>query len=204
MQIENPLMRQLIKFILPLVCANCLIADNYSFSQTTLHDNATHFYSIVDKAQYDTLMGNDFTWIIFRPINDTLSNTLFRARPAFIQNLSTEQKALFHIWELERAVYGGESGFANFYYNYESYFSETIKALTLINDTAMLNVMLGVNKVYLTHHRQIQREYERGDWKYIQRKFAYFDKAFFDKHEYTMKLLENFIRLHTEKFVRFK
>lgn len=140
--------------VIPILLFILSFADNKVFSRTNSFDTS-HFYSIVDKTQFDTLRGTDFTWIIFQPINDTLSYTSFDERPSFIEKLSDKQKALFYIWEFERAVYGGELGFANFYYNYKSYYQETIKGLELINDTAMINVLEGVHKVYLSNNRII-------------------------------------------------
>jgi hypothetical protein len=197
-------MIQLIKFIILTVYVSCQITSSYSFGQINLSDTTTHFYSIVDREKFDTLSGTDFTWIVFEPINDTLSYTPFDQRPAFINRLSNEQKALFYIWELERAVFGGKLGFTNFYYNYNSYFQNTINGLTLINDTSMLKVMYGVNNIYSTQQKQIKHKYKSGDWKYIQRQFAFFDRAFLEIHEHTMTLLEGLIRLNENKFIRFK
>ncbi|WP_158638394.1 DMP19 family protein [Panacibacter ginsenosidivorans] len=149
------------------------------------------------------MKGSDFTWIIFQPINDTLSGDPER-RAVSAGILTDKQKALFYIWELERAVIGGELGFANFYYNYKSYYSETVKALKLINDTSMLKVVEGVNRVYLANKASITQKFKTWDWKYIQRKFKPYDKAFIAQHEKTMKLLETFVRLHADEFVRFK
>jgi hypothetical protein len=42
----------------------------------------------------------------FQPINDSLSYIPFHNRPTFVEHLSGKQKALFYIWELERAVVG--------------------------------------------------------------------------------------------------
>ena len=193
------LMRHLLITILFYILTT---ADNEVFSRINSIDTG-HFYSIVDKAQFDTLRGTDFTWIIFQPINDTLSYTPFDDRPAFIEKLSEKQKALFYIWELERAVYGSEFGFVNFYWNYKSYYQETIKGLKLINDTAMINVLEGVNKVYLSNYKTINRKLN-SDWKDVQKLFKKYDKAFLDKHEETMKLLEGYVRRYTNDFARFK
>jgi len=51
-------------------------ATNEAYSRINSFDTS-HFYSIVDKEQFDTLKGTDFTWVIFKPINDTLSHTPF-------------------------------------------------------------------------------------------------------------------------------
>lgn len=200
MQSTILLMRHLLITILFFIFATL---ENKVASQAKAVDS-NHFYSIVDKAQFDTLTGTDFTWVIFQPINDTLSNTWFDERPVFIEKLSEKQKALFYIWELERAVYGGEYGFVNFYWNYKSYYKEIIKGLKLINDTAMINVLEGVNKVYLSNYKKNNRKLNNGGWKYVQKKFKKYDEAFLNKHEETMKLLEAYVRRYPNDFVRFK
>lgn len=177
-------------------------ANNEVLSRESSIDTS-HFYSIVDKAQFDTLTGTDFTWIIFEPINDALSGTP-EERAVSAKILSEKQKALFYIWELERAVYGGEFGFVNFYWNYKSYYQETIKGLKLINDTAMINVVEGVNKVYLSNYKKNNRKLNNGGWRYVQKRFKKYDKAFLDRHEETMKLLEAYVRRYPDDFVRFK
>ena len=199
----QPTIHLMRNIVIPILLFILSSADNKVFSKADLFDTS-HFYSIVDRIQFDTLRGSDFTWIIFQPINDTLSHTPFDDRPAFIEKLSGKQKALFYIWEFERAVYGGELGFVNFYYNYKSYYQETIKGLKIINDTAMINVLEGVNKVYLSNKRIINRKLKNGDWKYIQKLFKKYDKAFIDKHNQTMNLLEDFVRRYSDNFVRFK
>ena len=177
--------------------------DNRVFSRTNSFDTS-RFYSIVDKTKFETLKGTDFTWLIFQPINDTLSYIPFDERPSFIAKLSDKQKALFYIWEFERAVNSGELGFANFYYNYKSYYQEIIKALKLIDDTAMVTVLEGVHKIYLSNEKIINRKFKNANWTYVQNLFKKYDKAFTDQHEQTMTILENFVRRNTEDFVRFK
>jgi hypothetical protein len=174
------------------------------FGRTNVFDTSHHFYSIVDKAEFDTLKGADFTWLVFAPINDTLSYTWFHERPAFIEKLSDKQKVLFYIWELDRAVTAGELGFANFYYNYGDYYKETVKGLKLINDTAMTQVLEGVNAVYLSNQKVIDLKLKTGDWKYVARLFKKYNKAFVEKERSTMTLLEKYIRLYPDDFIRFK
>ena len=201
---KNLLMKHMIKLIIFALYFMFVVNNGYAFDRRVLPDTSIRFYSLIDKAQFDTLRGSVFTWEIFEPINDTISDTPFHERDSFVQGLTTGQKALFYIWELERAVLGGDLGFANYYYNYEVYFLETINGVKLINDTAMLEVLYGVNKIYLSHKNEIARRYKIGDWKYIQRKFASFDRAYTNQHEHTMLLLENYIRTHSTDFVRFK
>lgn len=164
--------------------------------------DTTRFYSLVDKTGFDTLRGWEFAWLVFKPINDTISYTWFDERPAFIKSLTTKQKVLFHTVELERSVWG--SGFANFYYNYKRYYPEIIKALSILNDTAMLSLIKNLNAVYLTHHKIINQKYKSGNWKYIEKLFAPYDKAYLNKHDYTMKLLEEYVRLYAPEFVKFQ
>src|SRR5215213_9864702 len=167
---KQPTIHLMRNVIIPILLFILSSTDNKVFSSTNSFDTS-HFYSIVDRTQFDTLRGTDFTWIIFQPINDTLSYTPFDERPAFIEKLSENQKALFYIWEFERAVYGGELGFVNFYYNYESYYQETIKGLRLINDTEMINVLEEANKVYLANYKTVNQKLNYGDWKYVQNLF---------------------------------
>ncbi len=68
----------------------------------------------------------------------------------------------------------------------------------------MVKVLEGVNQVYLSKYKLITHKYKTGDWKYIQKEFELYDKAFIDNHEDTMKLLEDYVRLHASEFVRFK
>lgn len=178
------------------------LAYSYSYAQQRIHDT-TSFYSVVNKTEFDTLKGWEFAWLVFKPINDTISYTWFDERPAFIKSLTTKQKVLFHTVELERSVMGG-SGFANFYYNYKRYYSEIIKALETLNDTAMLNLLNRVNTVYLTNNKKIKEKFKSGNWGYIEKLFAPFDKAYLDKSDYTMKLLENYVRQYETEFVRFQ
>jgi len=68
----------------------------------------------------------------------------------------------------------------------------------------MIGVLEGVNKLYLSNYKTINRNLNNGDWKYVQKLFKKHDKAFIDKHEETMKLLENYVRHYADEFVRFK
>jgi hypothetical protein len=68
----------------------------------------------------------------------------------------------------------------------------------------MINVLQRVNKVYLSNYKTVNHKLNNGDWKSVQKLFKKYDNAFFDKHEETMKLLEIFVRRHTDDFVRFK
>ena len=197
-------MKHPIKFIVLFVYGICHISSSYAFNNRATVDTSIRFYSLVDKAQFDTLSGIDFTWAIFKPINDTISFIRFSDRNSFVQKLLTGQKALFYIWELEGAVQQGGLGFSNFYYNYKDNFSETIKGLRFLNDTAMLNVLYGANRIYLLHNKKIMDDYRGGDWKYTQKQFSSYDSAYIDKHEHTMKLLESYIRQHADEFVKFK
>lgn len=209
MQLKFILMKQL---IITILLFSLISVDTSVFGQESSLDT-NHFYSKVAKTQFDTLKGLDFTWVIFQPINDTLSYTPFGKRHAFVEKLSDKQKALFYIWELERAVssldgtlidFSSTVGFANFFYNYKDNFAETLRGLKLINDTAMINVLKGVSKVYVTKYKIINQKYNTGEWIYIQKQFKQYDKAFIDKHENTMKLLEDYVKLYTEDFVRFE
>ena len=78
---EIHLMKQL---IITILLFNFIALDTNVFGQENSLDTK-HFYSMVDKAQFDTLQGADFTWIIFQPINDTLSYTPFSKRHAFVE-----------------------------------------------------------------------------------------------------------------------
>ena len=198
---EDSAVKQLIRYITFLTLFNGLVIDNDSFGQPPRTD--TIFLSLIDRKQFDTLKGEDFTWEIFQPINDTLSYTAFAERPAFIQNLSSKQKVLFYTWELDRAVTGG-SGFANFYYNYKRYYPEIIKGLTVLNDTAMLSLLKNVNNIYVSKAKKLQRKYKRGKWQYIEELFSSFDNAYLNRRDKTMELLEKYIRRYADEFVRFK
>jgi hypothetical protein len=174
----------------------------YSYGQNREID-ITRFYSIVDKSEFESLNGWEFAWLVFKPINDTLSDTLFEGRPEFINKLTTKQKILFHIVELERSVMGG-SGFSNFYFNYKIYYPEIIKSLTTLNDTAMLTLMNSINDVYLKNYKIINKKYNSGDWEYIEILFTPYDKSYLDKHDFTMKLLEDYVRQYAPEFVKFQ
>ena len=200
MQLNHSLMTNFLRHIV-LCCVTFFVCFN-TYGQNKQIDT-THFYSIVDKTEFDTLSGWEFSWLVFKPINDTISYTWFDERPAFIKSLTTKQKVLFHTVELERSVMGG-SGFANFYYNYKRYYPEIIKALNTLNDTAMLNLMNNLNSVYLRNYKIIKQKYKSGNWKYIEKLFAPYDKAYLDKHDYTMKLLEDYVRLYATEFVKFQ
>jgi hypothetical protein len=184
------------------ICCVTFFGFFCSYGQNKQVDT-TRFCSIVDKTEFDTLSGGEFAWLVFKPINDTISYIGFDKRPAFIKSLTTKQKVLFHIVELERSVIGG-AGFANFYYNYKSYYPEIIKALNILNDTAMLNLMNTLNDFYLTHYKIIKQKNKSGNWKYIKKLFAPYDKAYRNKHDYTMKLLEDYVRLYAPEFVKFQ
>lgn len=178
-------------------------AFNEMYGRTFLNDTSG-FYSIVDKTQFDTLRGEDFVWMVFMPINDRLGYMPFEQRSVFVSNLSEKQRAFFYVVELERAVYGGGLGFVNYYYNYSSYYQETIKGLHLIKDTAMLKVLEGANRQFLRNGKAFDDINESGAWKYNERLFRRYDRAFLDKHKETINLLEEFVRDNAIDFVRFK
>jgi len=68
----------------------------------------------------------------------------------------------------------------------------------------MITVLEGVHKIYLSNAKIINRKLKNGDWEYVQKLFKKYDKAFIDKHEQTMNILEDFVRRYTDDFVRFK
>lgn len=194
-------MRQSNKYLILFIIFNSFITSNCSYGQTMLSDTVL-FYCKVSKADFDTLKGEDFIWEIFKPINDTISLSELYDRPTFIKRLTQNQKVLFYTYELERAVNGG-SGFSNFYYNYKRNFSKTIEALTILKDIAMLKVLNGVHPVYLKNYNLIKRRYQKGNWNYTDKMFASFDKAYLKRKDSTMKLLENFVRIHAGEFIQF-
>lgn len=197
-------MGHLIKFLILFVCCSCFLIDSYAFDRKDLSDTSIHFYSIVNKAQFDTLSSTEFTWTIFEPINDTISFIPFRNRDVFIQKLSDKQKALFYIWQLERSIMQDQSGFTNLYYNYYKHLPEIISGLKIINDNAMLDLIFSVNKFYLLNYKEIKQKYQNGEWNNVKKLFFYYDKIYLDVHQHTMKLLEDYIRSNPKEFVRFK
>jgi hypothetical protein len=200
----NPQLKNLINSLTLLLLYSYISASGYPSPRIDLSDTSIQFYSVVGKADFDTLHGRDFTWLIYKPINDTISFIRFDHRDDFISHLSNQQKALFYICQLEAAVVGGDLGFYNYYYNYKSSFPETIKSLKLIKDTAMLNLMFKVNKTYLEHEKKISQNSKSSSLKYVKNQFAFAYSVFWDKNEHTMNLLEGYIRLHQSEFVRFK
>lgn len=201
-----------------IACSFYSLTVHFAFGNPGSADTSKHFFSMIDRSQFDTLRGTDFTWAIFKPINDTISLIRFRNRDAFVLKLSHGQKALFYIWTLEQAVVdrhlgaynkdlaflSESAGFSNFYYNYKEYFSGITNGLRLINDTAMLHVMLRDNSIYLSNKKIILNKYQSGDWNYIKKKFYSSDQEYLKCHEHTMNLLESYIRIHVNEFVRFK
>ena len=194
-------MRQSIKYSLLFILFNIFVTANYTYGQTILSDTVL-FHCKVNKADFDTLKGEDFISEIFKSINDTISLSEFYDRPTLLKCLTPNQKVLFYTYELERAVNGG-SGFSNFYYNYNRNFSKTVEALIILKDTSMLKVLNGVHKIYLKNYNQIKRKYQRGNWNYTDKMFASFDKAYLKRKGNTMKLLENFVRVHAGEFIQF-
>ena len=196
-------MNNRIKFIILVVYFASPDASSYVLGNFGMTDTSSHFYSIVDRTQFDSLHDTEFTWLVFTPINDSLSMIPFHKRNEFVQNLSDEQKVLFYIQNLEAAVMGG-LGFLNFYYNYDDYIQGVTSSLMTTHDTAMLNVLRGANKIYLTNKNKIRGEFAPGEWDHLQKKFSATDSAYFNSRNYTMKLLEQYIRNHSNEFVRFK
>ena len=107
-------MRYLIRFIILSIFFNCCINDIYALNNNCLNyvkekfDTSRHFYSLINKSEFDSLSGTEFTWAIFKPMNDTIQAI---GNNSIVQSFSNGQKTLFYIWELERAVIGGPLGF---------------------------------------------------------------------------------------------
>ena len=192
------------KLLILFFSTNCYVGHSYEQGDNILADTTIHFYSLIDKTQFDTLDGTDFTWAIFEPIMDTIVHVRFSERDSFTQTLLSGQKALYYIWQLEGSNMQDGWGFTNFYGNYKEDYSEIIKSLNLIGDKAMIDLMSRVNGFYLLHREEITQKYRSGNWSDVQQLFSSYDRAYLDLHRQTMKLLEGYIRLHADEFVRFR
>ncbi len=171
----------------------------------TTFNKANHLQPVFNKALFDTLHSWDFGWAILEPINIAKSR---EEDKELSKRFSPGQKALYFFWYLDDEVTNG--GFIQFYWNGYRHYVPTIReGLKLIGDKELLLLLLldKADQAYITHKENFELQRQRNDWPPLYdnlKEFDDYDKLYYEIHDRTMDLIENYARLHPEEFVKFK
>lgn len=163
-------------------------------------DRSNHLQPGFDRAAWDSLHGWDFGWAILEPINIAASRD---EEEELSKRFAPGQKALYFFWYLDAQVTNG--GFIQFYWNdYRMYVPTIREGLKLIGDKELLQLLDKVDLEYLTHKDAFDKQKVADDWSPLYQdlsKFDAYDQTYFEIHDRTMELIEQYARLHPEEFV---
>jgi hypothetical protein len=179
------------------------IAEN-SPELYNVFEKENHLKPDLPKASFDTLHDWDLSWTIIEPIHKLVSNIEEEIQVS--KRLSPGQKALYFYCYLNDEVTNG--GFIQFYWNdYSKYIPPIKEGLTLIGDTAMLNIVTNADKEYLANKDKFESEKRKNDWSPLYdnlKKFDYYDSLFYKIQNRSMYLIELYVRKHPDDFVKLK
>lgn len=167
------------------------------------YDKENHLQPDFNKSEFDLLKSWDFGWAMLEPINiaaDKESEILLSRR------FSPGQKALYFFWYLDGEVNNG--GFIQFYWNNNrKYLPPILAGLKLIGDKEMITLVEKADKVYLANEAKFEGEDTQENFEKLYNdvtEFEELDTMFYDLHENTMDLIENYARQHIAEFVNLK
>ncbi len=166
-------------------------------------DKNNHLRPIINKTTFDTLHGWDLGWTLLEPINIAKGE---QDEIKLATQFSAGQKALYFFWYMDAEVTNG--GFIQFYWNENrKYVPPIIDGLKLIQDTSMLELVKLADKEYQINESRFILQKQKDNWEPLYeeiKKFDELDSMYFSTHKKTMELIEKYVRLNPEAFVKFK
>ncbi|MCJ8208714.1 DMP19 family protein [Mucilaginibacter sp. RS28] len=164
-----------------------------------IFDKENHIKPDIDNRDFENNHLWDFGWLILEPINiadDQEDEKLLSKR------LSPGQKAIYFFWYLDGQVTNG--GFIQFYFNGYRIYLEAIKTgLKLIGDDNLLNLLDRADHLYLTNQTKFEKQVKVDKIEPLYKEITPFDDLdtkYYELHEYTMQLIENYARACPEEF----
>jgi hypothetical protein len=164
-------------------------------------DASHHLRPVVRKDDYDSLRSWDFGWLVLKGINVAQGD---ENEIELAKRFSAGQKALYFFWYLDGQVTNG--GFMQFFLNgYQRYVPTIHKGLDLIGDTAAVRLLQAAHDDCWKHRDDFEQVASgEQDWSWLRGRLPEMDaldEAYFEHHEQTMDLMENYIRMHPDEFV---
>lgn len=166
-------------------------------------DKENHLRPTLDRAQFDTLKGWDFGWILLEPID--ISKDQDEDEVRVTTRYSSGQKALHFFWYLDAQVTNG--GFIQCYLNgYGRYVPALIEGLKFIDDKKMLDLVLKADSLYLQNKVRFDKQTEKIEeegWGTLYddlKGFDELDKEYYKLDEMTMEIIENYAQKNPNEF----
>jgi hypothetical protein len=115
---------------------------------------------------------------------------------------SKGQKALYFFWFLDAEVTNG--GFIQFYWNgRDMYLPAIIEGLKLIGDKELLDLVYKADKEFEINKKQFEAQRQKDDWDPLYdnlKNFDDYDARYYEIHDETMSLIEQYARQHPDEF----
>ena len=194
-------MKHLAYFV--LILTSCTSTMTERMNHWSTFESSTHLQPEMNASEFNSLHSWDFGWELLEPLNKATSD---EHEIELSKKFSPGQKALYFFWYLDGQVTNG--GFVQFYWNgYDKYLPAITDGLTLIGDTEM-NQLVGDVEHYVTENLSAFRKAERNDdfsGAYEQLpEMEKFEDRYFELHDRTMELIEQYARTNTNEFVKLK
>lgn len=166
-------------------------------------DPNSHLQPEMNASEFDSLHSWDLGWELLEPLNKATSD---EHEIVLSKRFSSGQKALYFFWYLDGQVTNG--GFVQFYWNrYDKYLPAITAGLTFIGDTEM-NQLLSEVEHYVTENLSTFRKAERDeDFSGAYEQLPQMEKLedrYFELHDRTMELIEQYARTNPNEFVMLK
>ena len=162
---------------------------------------SNHLQPEMEKIEFDTLHNADFCFAVLKPINIALNKN---EEIQLSKRLSPGQKALYFFWYLDAEVNNG--GFIQFYWNGKRmYLPPIIEGLKLINDSAMLHLVMAADKEFIANEDKFMKQKEIHNWEPLYnnlKKFDEYDSLYYLYNHHTMSLIEKYVRQFPNEFVK--
>lgn len=166
-------------------------------------DSNNHLQPEMNSSEFDTLHSWDLGWRLLEPLNIAASD---EHEIELSKRLSPGQKSIYFFWYLDGQVTNG--GFIQFYWNgYGKYLPAIHDGLKTIGDTELIQLLDQVNQYLSENESTFQKAIEKDDFEGIYEqlpKFDEFDDKYYELHNQTMALIENYARTNTKEFIKLK
>jgi len=162
-----------------------------------------HLQPEMNSTEFDSLHSWDLGWELLEPMNIATSD---EHEIELSKRLSPGQKTLYFFWYLDGQVTNG--GFIQFYWNgYSKYLPAIYDGLELIGDSKLIELLDQVNQYLTDNLSTFQNAIDKEDFEGIYEQlpqFEEFDDKYYELHDRTMEIIENYARTNTNEFVQLK
>lgn len=166
-------------------------------------DSNNHLQPEMNSSEFDTLQSWDLGWELLEPLNIATSD---EHEIELSKRLSPGQKTLYFFWYLDEQVTNG--GFIQFYWNgYGKYLPAIYDGLEIIGDSELMQHLDHVNLYFTENLSTFQKAIDKEDFEGIYEqlpKFEEFDDKYYELHDRTKELIENYARTYPNEFVKLK